>query len=33
MDSDNLKEWEYTSAVNAPAPFLLIKGFLPGMIS
>jgi class 3 adenylate cyclase/NAD(P)-dependent dehydrogenase (short-subunit alcohol dehydrogenase family) len=29
----DLKEWEYTVAVNARAPFLLIKAFLPGMIA
>jgi NAD(P)-dependent dehydrogenase (short-subunit alcohol dehydrogenase family) len=29
----DLKEWEYTFAVNARAPFLLIKAFLPGMIA
>jgi len=29
----DLEEWEYTFAVNARAPFLLIKNFLPGMIA
>ncbi len=29
----DLKEWEYTFAVNVRAPFLLIKAFLPGMIA
>ena len=29
----DLKEWEYTFAVNARAPFLLIKALLPGMIA
>jgi class 3 adenylate cyclase len=29
----DLKEWEYTVAVNARAPFLIIKALLPGMIA
>jgi len=29
----DLKEWEYTFAVNARAPFLLIKALLPGMMA
>lgn len=29
----DLKEWEYTFAVNTRAPFLLIRAFLPGMIA
>jgi NAD(P)-dependent dehydrogenase (short-subunit alcohol dehydrogenase family) len=31
--ASDLKEWKYTFAVNARAPFLLIQAFLPGMIA
>jgi class 3 adenylate cyclase/NAD(P)-dependent dehydrogenase (short-subunit alcohol dehydrogenase family) len=33
MVAYDLKEWEYTFAVNARAPFLIIKALLPGMIA
>jgi class 3 adenylate cyclase len=33
MVAYDLKEWEYTFAVNTRAPFLLIKALLPGMIA